>query len=127
MKALSAVVLIHLALSFVHGAAHTGAAVALDPAGTAFVYIVILAGPLVGLAVAARWPLAGSAIVALTMAGSLVFGLINHFIIQGTDHVAHVADAWRPLFASTAALLALVEAAGTAIGVRGALRVRRGP
>lgn len=125
MKALSAVVLIHLALSFVHGAAHTGAAVALDPAGTAFVYIVILAGPLVGLAVAARWPLAGSAIVALTMAGSLVFGLINHFIIQGTDHVAHVAEAWRPLFASTAALLALVEAAGTAIGVRGALRVRR--
>jgi len=124
MKALAAVVLIHLALSFVHGAAHAGAAVALNPAGTAFVYIIILAGPLVGLAVAARWPLAGSAIVALTMTGSLVFGLINHFIIQGTDHVAHVAEAWRPLFAWTAALLALVEAAGTAIGVRGTLRVR---
>ena len=125
MKALAAVVLIHLALSVVHGAAHAAAAVALDPAGRAFVYIVILAGPLVGLAVAARWPLAGSAIVALTMAGSLVFGLINHFIIQGADHVAHVAPAWRTLFASTAALLVLVEAAGTAIGVRGALRVRR--
>ena len=125
MKALAAVVLIHLALSFVHGAAHAGAAVALDRAGTTFVYIVILAGPLVGLAVAARWPLAGSAIVALTMAGSLVFGLINHFIIQGADHVARVAPAWRTLFASTAALLVLVEAAGTAIGVRGALRARR--
>jgi hypothetical protein len=125
MKALAAVVLIHLAVSLVHGAAHSGAQVTLGAVGTAFVYIVILAGPLVGLAVAARQPQVGASIVALTMAGSLVFGLINHFIIQGTDHVAHVAPAWRTLFASTAALLVVVEAAGTAIGVRGAIRVRR--
>jgi hypothetical protein len=125
MKPLAAVVLLHLAIAIVHGAAHTGAEVALGPAGMAFVYIVIIAGPLAGLAVAARQPQRGAAIVGLTMAGALVFGLVNHFIIQGTDHVAHVAPAWRTLFASTAALLAIVEAAGTAIGVRGALRLRR--
>jgi len=125
MKALAAVVLVHLAVSLVHGAAHAGAVVTLGAAGTAFVYIVILAGPLIGLALAVRQPELGSWLVALTMAGALVFGLVNHFIIQGTDHVAHVAPEWRTLFASTAALLAILEAAGTAIGLRGAIRVRR--
>ena len=134
MKALTAVVLVHLVLSFVHGAAHSGANVALGPAGNLFVYIVILAGPVVGLLIAfgearlAEAPSArrrGAWIVALTMSGSLAFGLINHFIIQGTDHVSHVAAAWRTQFAVTAALLAVVEAAGAAIGLREAIRVRR--
>jgi disulfide bond formation protein DsbB len=125
MKPLAAVVLTHLALSVVHGMAHSGAQVALDRAGTLFVYIVILIGPLAGLAVS-RWRRQlGAGVVALTMSGSLVFGLINHFIIQGTDHVSHVAPAWRSLFASTAALLVVVEAAGAAIGLRDAVRARR--
>lgn len=123
--ALAAIVIVHLLVSFVHGAAHSGAHVALGPGGTLFVYVVILAGPLVGLAVAWRQPQIGAAVVALTMAGSLVFGLVNHFIIQGTDHVAHVAVAWRSLFASTAALLVVIEAAGTVIGLRRAIGVRR--
>jgi hypothetical protein len=130
MKALTAVVLVHLVLSFVHGAAHSGANVALGLAGNLFVYIVILAGPIVGLLIAclAEAPEArrrGAWIVALTMSGSLAFGLINHFIIQGTDHVSHVAAAWRTQFAVTAALLAVVEAAGAAIGLRDAIRVGR--
>lgn len=117
--------MLHLAVSFVHGAAHTGAQVMLGPAGTWFVYIVILAGPLIGLALAVRQPELGAATVAATMAASLVFGLINHFIVQGADHVSHVAPEWRLQFASTAALLAFLEAAGTALGVRGAIRTRR--
>src|SRR5262249_54558383 len=125
MRPLVAVVLVHLALSFIHGAAHSGANVALGPAGNLFVYVVILAGPVVGLLVALREPRVGAWIVALTMSGSLVFGLINHFIIQGTDHVSHVAAPWRTQFAVTAVLLVLVEAAGAAIGLRSAIRVRR--
>ena len=125
MKTLWTVVVVHLIVSLIHGAAHSGAQVALGPAGTMFVYVVILAGPLVGLAVAWRSPQTGAAIVALAMAGSLVFGLVNHFLIPGTDHVAHVAPAWRTMFASTAALLVLLEAAGTAIGVRCATALRR--
>ena len=125
MKALTAIVLVHLALSFVHGGAHAGANVALGPAGTLFVYIVILAGPIAGLLVALRQPQLGAWIVALTMSGSLAFGVINHFIVQGTDHVSHVAAAWHTQFAVTAALLAVVEAAGAAIGLREAIRVRR--
>jgi len=125
MKALTAIVVVHLALSFVHGAAHAGANVALGPLGNLFVYIVILAGPIVGLLVAVWKPHLGAWIVALAMGGSLVFGVVNHFIIQGTDHVSHVAAAWRTQFGVTAALLAVVEAAGAAISLREAIRVRR--
>lgn len=125
ITSLAAVVLAHFAVSAVHGAAHSGAHVTLGPAGMAFVYVVILAGPLVGLAVAFRQPQVGASIVGLTMAGSLAFGLINHFIIQGADHVAHVEPAWRMLFGSTAALLVVIEAAGTFVGLHGAIRVRR--
>ena len=53
-QALTAVVLIHFAINVVHGRAHEGAQVPLSSAGTLFVYLVILAGPLAGLGVW-RW------------------------------------------------------------------------
>ena len=116
-QALAAVVLTHLAISFVHGRAHEGAQVPLPFAATLFVYIVILAGPLVGLGLS-RWrPRTGAWIVALTMAGALLFGLINHFLIDGSDHVANVAAEWRSLFGATAVLLLLSEGAGVAVGM----------
>jgi hypothetical protein len=115
--ALAGVVLAHLAVSLVHGGAHQGARVPLSPGGTVFVYLVILAGPLVGLAVSLRAPRAGASIVAATMFGALVFGLVNHFVIDGADHVSHVAAEWRPLFGWTAALLVVSEAAGVIVGI----------
>lgn len=116
-EALTAVVLIHLAISIAHGRAHTGAQVPLPLAGTLFVFIVILAGPIAGL-VLTRWrPRGGALVVAASMAGALVFGLVNHFIIDGPDHVAHVAGEWRSLFGVTAALLAVCEAVGVAVGL----------
>ena len=122
---LGGIVLLHLAISIVHGQAHAGAAIPLPLASTLFVYIVILAGPLAGLAVA-RWrPAAGAWIVAASFAGSLVFGLINHFVVAGPDHVDHVAAEWRALFRTTALLLVASEAAGIAVGIRSALRTRR--
>ncbi len=122
-QALAAVVLTHLAISIVHGRAHAGGQVPLPIAGTLFVYIVILAGPLVGLGVS-RWrPHAGAWIVAASMSGALVFGLINHFIIDGLDHVAHVAAEWQPMFGTTAVLLVISEAAGAAVGVWAARQV----
>jgi hypothetical protein len=122
-RVLIAIVLLHLVVSAVHGAAHSGARVFLPVAGNLFVYIVILAGPLVGLAIS-RWrPHAGAALIAWTMTGSFLFGVVNHFIIPGSDHVAHVAREWQTQFAVTAAALAVIEAAGAALGFR--LTVRR--
>src|SRR4030095_4869615 len=45
----AAIVLAHLIVTIVHGAAHTKAQVPLSPAASAFVFSVILAGPLVGV------------------------------------------------------------------------------
>jgi hypothetical protein len=119
------VVLVHLVISIVHGQAHTGGHVALSPAAAAFVYIVILAAPLAGLAVSWWRPRTGAWIVAVAFAGSLVFGLVNHFIIAGADRVDHVAPEWRMLFGATAVLLLITEAAGAAIGVSVARRIVR--
>jgi len=122
---LAAVVVAHLFISVVHGTAHNGAHVSLSPAGTLFVFLVILVGPLVGLALAWRSPRTGYLVVALTMAASLVFGVANHFLIAGTDHVAHVSGPWRPLFAATAVLLALSEGAGAVVALRAAQEQER--
>jgi hypothetical protein len=115
---LAVVVLAHLGVSIAHGQAHTGGNVPLSPAMAAFVYVVILAGPLVGLAMSFWRPRAGAWMVAGSFAGALVFGLVNHFIIPGADRVDHVTAEWRTLFTTTALLLFATEAAGVAIGIR---------
>jgi len=109
---LTAAVLAHLAVSIVHGTAHANAHVPLSTAANLFVFIVILAGPVVGLALTWRAERIGSWTIAITMAASLVFGLVNHFVLASPDHVAHVALQWRPLFTTTAVLLAITEALG---------------
>jgi hypothetical protein len=121
---LAAAVMAHLMVSLVHGVVHQMAAVQLSPAAAVFVFTVILAGPLVGLALMWRAWRAGSWAIAVTMAGALIFGLVNHFMIASPDHVAHVTLPWRPLFALTAVLLAITEAAGVGLAVRTALERR---
>ena len=115
---LAAAVVAHLVISIVHGWAHAQAQVPLSLAANLFVLIVILAGPVVGLAL--TWPAQrlGSWLVAIAMAGSLVFGLVNHFVFDSPDHVAHVAPQWRALFAATAVALALIEAIASGLAIR---------
>jgi MFS family permease len=115
---LTATVLVHLVVSMVHGVAHTQAHVPLSLAANLFVYLVILAGPLVGWALTWRRARLGGWLIALSMAGSLVFGLVNHFVLASPDHVAHVDPQWRPLFATTAVLLAVTEALGVVLAAR---------
>lgn len=115
---LAATVLTHLVVSFVHGTAHAQAHVPLSPAANLFVFVVILAGPLVGLAL--TWPAErlGSWVIAMALSGSLVFGVVNHFVFASPDHVAHVAAEWRPLFTATAILLAVTEGLGSGLAIR---------
>ena len=121
-RMLAAVVVVHLAVSVVHGAAHSGARIPMTLAANLYIWIVILAGPLIGLWMSRSRPVAGGWIVAATMAGSLVFGAVNHFVIVSPDHVSHVAEQWRSLFATTAVLLVVTEAAGIGAGMRHAMR-----
>lgn len=117
-------VLIHLGISVIHGTAHSNARVNLSTAGNVFVFTVILAGPLIGLVL--LWPAErlGLWLIALTMWASLVFGVINHFVLSSPDHVAHVDPQFRSLFTTTAVLLAVTEAVCAGLAVH-ALRGRR--
>src|SRR4030095_15671034 len=85
---MAAFVLVHLVISIIHGTAHSNARVTLSTAANIFVFVVIVAGPLIGLVV--MWPAKrlGSWLIALTMGGALVFGVINHFVLSSPDHVA---------------------------------------
>jgi len=111
------VVVAHLVISVVHGIAHTRANVPLSPAASLFVLVVILAGPIIGLATMWASVRAGSWLVAITMVGALVFGVLNHFVFASADHVAHVDPQWQPLFATTAVLLAFTEGLGTVLAL----------
>ena len=115
---LASAILVHLLVSVGHGVAHAQARVPLSQAAGLFVLIVVLAGPVIGLAL--TWPAEriGSWLIAVTLAGSLVFGAVNHFVFASPDHVAHVGPQWRPLFATTAVLLTAVEAVGFALAIR---------
>jgi hypothetical protein len=122
---LTATVLFHLIVAILHGVAHTGADIPLSRAANLFVFIVILAGPLAGLALMWPAPRIGSWVIAITMTGSLVFGFVNHFVFASPDHVAHVAARWRPLFATSAVVLTVTEALGAGLALRLALERTR--
>ena len=115
---LTAAVLVHLVVSIAHGAAHSEAHVPLSHGANLFVFGVIVTGPLVGLASAWWAERIGSWVIAITMASGLVFGCVNHFMLAGPDHVSQVAEPWRPMFATTAALLAAIEGLASVLGMR---------
>jgi hypothetical protein len=114
--ALAAVVVLHLLVSVVHGWAHGMAGVAGDAPSMAFVVIVIFVGPLVGLAWMWKNAVVGARIIGVTMAASLLFGLVNHFIIASPDRLDYVVGHAQPLFGATALMLVLSEAAGSVLG-----------
>src|SRR5262249_7039934 len=114
---LAAVVLFHLAVTLVHGSAHTSAGVELGPAGLAFVIAVIVIGPLAGLAWMSVNPQSGALVIILTMMAALIFGFVNHFVIPGADRIDHVRGPSHALFEITAVLLAITEFAGVALGI----------
>jgi hypothetical protein len=121
---LTVIVAAHLVISTVHGAAHNRAQVPLSAAATLFVFVVILAGPIVGVLVMWRAERLGASIIAISMAGSFIFGVLNHFVLASPDHVAHVVRTWQPLFATTAVLLAATEALASVVAFRVAQRTQ---
>jgi hypothetical protein len=110
------VVLAHLAVSVLHGRAHTGAAVPMSSAANLFIIAVIVVAPLLGAVV--LWffsTQAGAWLLALSLAASFMFGVVNHFILESPDHVARIASDWKGLFTVTAVLVALTEALGSGL------------
>jgi hypothetical protein len=112
------IVLAHLVIYIIHGMAHSALHIGLPLWGTIFVIAVIGVGPIAGLLLLwSRRVKSGAVTLALTTAGSLLFGLWYHFVVSGVDHVAHLPDdPWKLPFQVTAVLLLLTEAVGAAVG-----------
>ncbi len=120
---LAATVLLHLGLSVLHGRAHTAAEVELAAPALLFVVTVVLAAPLLGLAMRLWLPRAGAWLISAALACSFVFGAINHFGLNGPDRVDHVNGAWRTVFAASAVGLAALEAFGSVLAAACAMRI----
>ena len=101
-----------------HGQAHQAAMVALNTFGYVYVLIVITLTPLVaGVLLLTRLRRAGTLLLALSMFGSLVFGFWYHFLSSTSDNVVQVYGPWHSTFLWTAVALAVIELAGTFVGL----------
>ena len=125
---LAAMVLLHLGVTIAHAMAHVQAQVALSPAALSFVLTIVLAGPVLGLLMQrTAYPRGGAWAIAATLAGAFCFGLANHFLLSGADHVHHVTSDWRAFFQATAVFLAVTEFLGSSIALCCATRERSRP
>jgi hypothetical protein len=89
---------------------------------TALCGVVILAMPFVGVCL--LWTSrarAGAWVIAVSMLASLLFGVLNHIVLDSPDYVMHVpGHEWRHSFV----LSAVTEAIGTVLGVMAAVKWR---
>jgi hypothetical protein len=116
-----AIIFTHLALSIAHGVAHNHLAIPLTITQTIFVGAVIVTAPLVAAYFIWKRNLRlGGALLAISMAAALTFGVYYHFLASGPDNVDQTDSTkpanWRNLFEDTAMDLALIEALGTMAG-----------
>jgi hypothetical protein len=113
------IVVVHLLVNIVHGSAHGKLGITLGPMGTLFVVSVVLVCPL--LAAGLLWTAKrrfGFWLLAVSMAGSFIFGLYNHFVAMGPDRVgAQSPGKGAGTFAATAYLLLVSEAVGSYVAI----------
>jgi len=113
--AMTVLIALHLAVTVWHGNAHTILGITLPPEKTAFVFIVILIAPLVGLFLLwTRYTAVGGWMIVLSMFGALLFGVYHHFLMVSPDNVGHLPAgnaAAQSAFVASATALALLELA----------------
>ncbi len=114
----TALVLVHLVISYFHGEAHKHLGVDLAAWQWAYVYSVITVAPLVAMVLYwTPWRAAGAVLLGVSMVGSFLFGVYHHFIAVSPDHVSHLpAGDAQGMFIASAILLAIVEAAAAGFG-----------
>jgi len=116
-------VILHFAGSVVHGAAHLHYEIPMEPWQKVFIVAVIGIAPVVAGVLLWRGSLrSGAWLLLISMGGSLLFGMVFHFVLLGPDHVSSVnMEGWGATFQATAFLLAVTEA----LGMMAAARVLR--
>ena len=120
-------VLAHLVVNLLHGRAHESLGVGLNTFQSVYVITVILIAPLIAMLLLwTRYARTGLLLLVISMAGSLIFGAIYHYVVVSPDHVSHLppGDA-QGMFRTTALLLILTELFGVIVGLLGLRSNRR--
>jgi hypothetical protein len=112
-------IVVHTGVSLVHGNAHEHLAIGLTAFQGAFVAVFVFIAPLAAAVLLfTRWRRIAGALLAISMAGSFLFGIYNHFLVAGHDNYFETSAAgWGGAFRWTALLLAITEAVGSWAGV----------
>lgn len=115
----TAIAVLHAIANGLHGLAHIEIPVALSLLQSSFVGIVIFLTPIIATVLLwTQFYRLGSWLLLSSIAGSLLFGIYNHFIVISSDHVSQVAFAgWGLLFQVTAILILIVDGFGCGISV----------
>lgn len=120
-----AIVGLHVLVNVVHGASHSAMYISMGPWQNAYILSVIVLLPIVSGFLLWRRARTSFFWLFVSMIGSLIFGVYYHFIAAGPDNVASLGHhAWTLSFQVSAVLLALTEAAGSAVGFIGLLARR---
>jgi len=117
------IILIHFAINVAHGVAHQQLAIGLNAFQEVFVVAVILVAPVYAAYLIWKGSFrTGGALLGISMAGALAFGVYFHFILPGPDHVTHInlpiSLDMRDVFDVSAVLLAIFECLGVLAGMR---------
>ncbi|MBH8563975.1 hypothetical protein I8748_17595 [Nostoc sp. CENA67] len=115
----TAIVVIHAIANGLHGLAHIEIPVALCVLQSSFVGIVIFLVPIIAAVLLwTQFYRIGSWLLLGSIAGSLLFGIYNHFLVVSPDHVSQVSLAgWGLFFQVTAILILIVDGFGCWIGI----------
>ena len=111
------VAVLNLLVLGLHGWAHATLPVPLSTAQALIVYGVIVPGPFVAAVVAGRCPKTAAAVLLVSSAIALPFGVLHHFVWMTPDHINRIpAASGRALFGVSTVLLAPLELAGVLVG-----------
>jgi hypothetical protein len=125
------IVLAHTIINWLHGIAHQQVGVGISDLQSVYVFSVTLVMPIVAaimlfLNKPKKIQRGGAWLLLLSMLGSLIFGLLYHVLLPGSDNIFTVMH--RPsfdnsaFFTSTAILLLIIECIGSWLG---AIAIRR--
>jgi len=108
----------HGVVALLHEIAHRRLPVSLPLLNYSIAYAVVAILPVVAMVL--LWTSrrrAGVWILLLSMAGSLVYAGLYHFVLNSPDHVSRTPEgSWRPVFQITAVLMLVLEAFGCWLG-----------
>lgn len=124
---ISALVIAHLVGNIWHGAAHDTLEINLPGLKMTFVYVVILAAPLLGLGLLwFRKEVIACYLVGVSMLGSVLFSVYHHYVWISDDNVDYLPEGTPEAhahFANSAELIALLALAAAVLAFYAAGRL----